>query len=623
MAYQAQINIKTTGLSGLNKINASVDRINKSIIAINKGGSKIKAGQNVVKVSQQDLAIKQKILKVETDIANQLQRQKSLRGRGGAGGGGSTGTGGTTTGGGGGSGILSGALISGAFPVLFGGGIAGGAAGFGGGLIGGALGGQTGGFAGGLVATAALQATTALGELGQALNPLTADITKLTSAVGLAGTQEQLRLQLIERLEGKQAALAAATQNMAAVIGDSGVESLKTFGKNFTAVSNNFARFSLKLQSNFAALFNRIIELFPALKGDGASSPVVNEKVQERLETEPEGKKFNEKIAKLTEELTRLETAFNKQQNAFIPKELTDLFKGGSVLFPSQIDNEAIEDSVIDQKKITEKKKELEDAIKEKNALKDKLTIEEQINEAKRTAALATKDALKDSSNEIALLEAKLNGNYEEELIKQRVAEIMKTMKDSGVEMEHVNAKDIENQLKREDSLKKQVDEAKRLKDAFESLSDSINNDIKEGIKGLIKGTSTLGDMLNNIADKFLDLALNQGLFGSILGSKGEKGGGILGALGLFANGGRPPVGKPSIVGEKGPELFVPRSSGTIVPNNKLGGGGSNNVVVNVDASGSDVQGDDAGGQELGALIAAAVQGELVKQQRPGGILNR
>ena len=166
-------------------------------------------------------------------------------------------------------------------------------------------------------------------------------------------------------------------------------------------------------------------------------------------------------------------------------------------------------------------------------------------------------------------------------------------------------------------------DEADKTKDAFQALSNSINNDIKEGIKGLIKGTSTLGDMLNNIADKFLDLALNQGLFGSILGSQGDKGGGLLGALKLFGNGGRPPVGKPSIVGEKGPELFVPRSSGTIVPNNKLGGGGTNNVVVNVDASGSDVQGDDAGGQELGSLIAAAVQGELVKQQRPGGLLNR
>ncbi len=132
-----------------------------------------------------------------------------------------------------------------------------------------------------------------------------------------------------------------------------------------------------------------------------------------------------------------------------------------------------------------------------------------------------------------------------------------------------------------------------------------------------------MSDLLNNVADKFLDVALNQALFGSILGSKGEKGGGIFGALGLFADGGRPPVNRPSIVGEKGPELFVPRSSGNIIPNNKLGGGNTNNVVVNVDASGSDVQGDEAAAKEIGTLISVAVQGELLKQQRPGGLLSR
>ena len=37
-----------------------------------------------------------------------------------------------------------------------------------------------------------------------------------------------------------------------------------------------------------------------------------------------------------------------------------------------------------------------------------------------------------------------------------------------------------------------------------------------------------------------------------------------------FAEGGNPPVGVPSLVGEKGPELFVPRTAGTIIPNNQL-----------------------------------------------------
>ena len=53
---------------------------------------------------------------------------------------------------------------------------------------------------------------------------------------------------------------------------------------------------------------------------------------------------------------------------------------------------------------------------------------------------------------------------------------------------------------------------------------------------------------------------------------------------GFFAGGGAPPVGKVSVVGEEGPELFVPRTSGTIVPNDALMGarGESRTVVVNI-----------------------------------------
>ena len=49
-----------------------------------------------------------------------------------------------------------------------------------------------------------------------------------------------------------------------------------------------------------------------------------------------------------------------------------------------------------------------------------------------------------------------------------------------------------------------------------------------------------------------------------------------------FAEGGRPPVGRPSIVGEKGAELFVPDQAGTIVPNDKLGMGQPVTVNFNI-----------------------------------------
>ena len=97
--------------------------------------------------------------------------------------------------------------------------------------------------------------------------------------------------------------------------------------------------------------------------------------------------------------------------------------------------------------------------------------------------------------------------------------------------------------------------------------------------------------------------------------------GAIFPGVKFAAKGGPVDSGKPYIVGEKGPELFVPRNSGNIVPNNKLGGGGDVSVNVAVDASGSSAQGDEPSAQELGRLIGAAVQSELVRQKRPGGIL--
>jgi hypothetical protein len=137
-------------------------------------------------------------------------------------------------------------------------------------------------------------------------------------------------------------------------------------------------------------------------------------------------------------------------------------------------------------------------------------------------------------------------------------------------------------------------------------------------------------NILNKIRDKIIDTQLDKAFSGfqSNFKKSGGKGiGGFLGGIigGLFANGGRPPVGKASIVGERGPELFVPKVTGTIIPNSKLGGGDNvtNMVTVNVDASGSSVSGNNADAQALGAVIGAAVQAQLVKEKRAGGLLSR
>ncbi len=76
------------------------------------------------------------------------------------------------------------------------------------------------------------------------------------------------------------------------------------------------------------------------------------------------------------------------------------------------------------------------------------------------------------------------------------------------------------------------------------------------------------------------------------------------------------------LMGEAGAEAIMPLKRGS---NGKLGvqasGGGVGNIVVNVDASGSSAEGNESKGQELGKMIGIAVQSELIRQKRPGGIL--
>tara|TARA_R100001463_G_scaffold6990_3_gene22512 strand:- start:162 stop:2276 length:2115 start_codon:yes stop_codon:yes gene_type:complete len=83
-----------------------------------------------------------------------------------------------------------------------------------------------------------------------------------------------------------------------------------------------------------------------------------------------------------------------------------------------------------------------------------------------------------------------------------------------------------------------------------------------------------------------------------------------------YANGG---VG---VMGEGGsPEAIIPLKRGR---DGKLGvaGGGGTSVVVNVDASGSNVQGDEGNSAALGRAISSAVTEEIAKQKRPGGLLS-
>jgi len=181
-----------------------------------------------------------------------------------------------------------------------------------------------------------------------------------------------------------------------------------------------------------------------------------------------------------------------------------------------------------------------------------------------------------------------------------------------------------------DEELKKMLNPLRQILD----LSVSIRDGFEESFKGIIKGTMTVGEafrnMLNRIADHFLDSAARMAaiqiqkgflsLFSNMFTNPIND---IQNKVVTAANGGPIGMRQPTLVGERGPELFVPNQSGNIIPNHDLAGigGGGTNIVVNVDASGSSVEGDEQGGRELGLVLSAAIESELIKQKRPGGLL--
>jgi phage-related minor tail protein len=74
-------------------------------------------------------------------------------------------------------------------------------------------------------------------------------------------------------------------------------------------------------------------------------------------------------------------------------------------------------------------------------------------------------------------------------------------------------------------------------------------------------------------------------------------------------------------MGEKGPEAIVPLKRGRDGKLGIAGGGGVTTVNVSVDAKGTKVEGDGQQMDRLGRLLGSAIEAELVKQKRPGGLL--
>ena len=153
-----------------------------------------------------------------------------------------------------------------------------------------------------------------------------------------------------------------------------------------------------------------------------------------------------------------------------------------------------------------------------------------------------------------------------------------------------------------------------------------MEDGIVSNLTDAVMGTKTLAQaaisVLDNLKRKLVEVAIQK----AVAGIGGKIGGFFSGLFGgKRASGGPVAAGGAYLVGERGPEILQMGSrGGNIIPNNQIGGGGTTNVVtVNVDASGSSVAGNGSEADALGQLIGGIVQQTLVREQRAGGLLNR
>lgn len=215
----------------------------------------------------------------------------------------------------------------------------------------------------------------------------------------------------------------------------------------------------------------------------------------------------------------------------------------------------------------------------------------------------------------------------------QRYVESIGTMRDATAQLTESGLKGLEDvlfQLTTTGTANFQEFAASILQQSARMIMQLLIQKTIMQIIGAIGGGGGGGGGLGNFGISLPGVGYTAPAFGSANGNVFAANGIVPYAMGgivnrptlfPFANGGSIGTG---LMGEAGPEAIIPLQRGA---NGKLGvagGGGTTNIVVNVDASGgTSVSGDEAQAKQLGQVVTAAVQAEMLKQKRPGGLLNR
>ena len=423
----------------------------------------------------------------------------------------------------------------------------------------------------GSVKTAALQ-------LGKALEEPEIGLSALRR-VGVSFTEQQKeQIKTLDFLGKKQEAQAIILKALNEQVGGTGVNAAKGLAGAIDTLNEEFTIFieNNNLVKIAVATVTGLLKGLNAVFGDFESTlrTLNTSQLQEELS------KINEEIAKESELLQQLQ--MDIESSFGVESKLQRLEEKKAIILEK-----------INKQKADELRKQKQLNAEKNEASKADILLED----------LAKKRALR-NKREIEDL-----GKTEEEL---RILNEQRKIEDALISKKIKDQSVIEKLVKTQtDEIKKQSAETQRLVESqrrldaigdglaqtFRSAGDSIVDAFLRGDKSAMNFKNVLREVLIGIQKTIINVLILEQIEkqirksvsggGGILGSvfKGitgvfSKGGGDLTSTqGSFASGGSIQANRPALVGERGPELFVPRTAGSIVPSSltpsRMNGGGA------------------------------------------------
>jgi len=432
------------------------------------------------------------------------------------------------------------------------------------------------------------------------------------------------------------------------------VASNLAFGPNMAAGVFNMQGLSEGALISFTEQINSILAEETGL--EKGTLPITEE---DKKRFRPKGATKKDKLPELEAERDKLEKLLNLEEKRFGLQSKEDDAAVLRLQAREKVAEIAEEVARIKASDLTAEQKAVALQIQSIENARVNLELSFKLSELERKRQEKFEDTIEDLDHQLALARA----TTEEERERLRIEEALRKLReDDKLSQPQLDAIRTRMEALAEEKnlintfLKETREQIEKLNDPmFQaiSLAQTLGNAFSESFRGIVDGSMSAQQALANLfqrtADHFLDMAAQMiaaqlrmqavKLFMSFFPSSGVPSGfspsspDIGGTFGVTpktagidfsdafkpkALGGAVGAGRPYMVGERGPELFVPGAQGNIVPNNAMGG---SNIVVNVDASGSSVEGDSNQAAQLGKMLGAAVQAELVKQKRPGGLL--